>query len=93
MYEFSSKKDREEFKKTSYGKKTNLWLILAIAISVPILLLIFAILFFVDISELSTGFLKVIQILIMVSIAIIGYFDGKRDGAIEQFKSSKKDVK
>ena len=89
MYEFSSKEDRENFKKTEYGKKTNIWLIISVAVFVPII--IFTIfLIFAGTDKISPRALTAIQILTIFSLSAVGYFDGKRDGAIEQFKRSNK---
>lgn len=89
MYEFSDKKDREKFKKTEYGKKANRLLIIFALIALPFC--IFEIVMcFVDQSGIKPIILDIMSTLFVVSALIACYFDGKRDGAIEQFKIDNK---
>lgn len=94
MYEFSSKDIKEKFKKTEYGKKTNKMLVISIIISV-LLFLSSVIAYFVisyDKVLLTVTEDMVLNILFgitCISIIITCYFDGKRDGAIGQYKIKK----
>lgn len=95
MYEFSNKEIKEKFKKTQYGKKTNKMLIVSIIAS-SLLFLFSVISYFVIAHDkiLLTAaediFLNILFGITCVSIIITCYFDGKRDGAIEQYKTTKK---
>ena len=84
MFEFSDKSTKNKFNKTDYGKKVSKLLYMSV-ISSLILIIVCFISFFIMSSELS-----IIKILLLgctcISIIISCYFDGKRDGAIEQFK-------
>jgi len=84
MFEFSDKSTKNEFNKTDYGKKVSKLLYMSV-ISSLILIIVCFISFFIMSSELS-----IIKILLLgftsVSIILSCYFDGKRDGAFEQFK-------
>lgn len=83
MYEFSKKEVRKKFKETEYGRKTNIWLY----ISVTITLILFIILILPSkVISFSEAFYDALDSLFMVSLIVACYFDGKRDGAIEQFK-------
>lgn len=95
MYEFSNKQIRSKFKKTEYGKKTNKMLYISIAISL-VLLIVSCIAFFIMKAgdELLTTtediLLNILFSITAMSIVISCYLDGKRDGAIEQFKRGNK---
>ena len=95
MYEFSNKEIKEKFKKTQYGKKTNKMLIVSIIAS-SLLFLFSVISYFVIAHDkiLLTAaediFLNILFGITCVSIIITCYFDGKRHGAIEQYKTTKK---
>ena len=92
MYEFTKKEIRKQFKETEYGKKTNRWLYITAVIALVILIFgeVLSILYITNILKIDENcFLTCISIIIPVFFltAIIAcYFDGKRDGAIEQFK-------
>ena len=92
MYEFCSKEVKEAFKKTEYGKKTNRWLHVSLAaVGVVIsLAIIFCSLLFNKVISIEESVILVLSSFISgmfsISIIISCYFDGKRDGAIEQFK-------
>lgn len=92
MYECTSKEIREKFKETEYGKKTNNWVTLIAIITILILIIgeAFVFLYMKKIINIShdlfiyiTGAIGLIFIILCI---VACYFDGKRDGAIEQFK-------
>lgn len=91
MYEFSSKEVKTKFKKTEYGKKLNKMLLICVIVS--------GILFFGSciafifigagsqlLSTTEDMLLNVLFGITAISVVITCYFDGKRDGAIEQYK-------
>ncbi len=92
MYEFGNKEDKKRFLKTKYGKKVNKMFRIAVIVSiVNILLVIVAYVVslknMIDTSSSEYNLLFNIALCIgSVSIVIACYFDGKRDGAFEQFK-------
>lgn len=94
MYEFSSKEIRNKFKQTEYGKKTNTWLYISLTTVaiIAILSFTFCTLLFTKTISVSQDFLitiaSILSGLFSISVIISCYFDGKRDGAIEQFKST-----
>ena len=96
MYEFSKKEIKNKFKQTEYGQKTNKWLYISatIAASIFIVGILFLTLYCLDIlkieEELFFLMTEMIGTCIIISFLVACYFDGKRDGAIEQFK---KDLK
>lgn len=88
MYEFSKKEVRKVFKETEYGKKVNTWLYISFAIALP-----FFILFIIsnfDLVSFSKDTKEMIDSAFLVFAVVACYFDGKRDGAIEQFKRNMK---
>lgn len=91
MYEFSEKDIRNKFKKTKYGKKTNKMLYISLGVSL-ILFIVSCVVFFLIGSgdELLTSaedaWLNIIFGITSISVILSCYFDGKRDGAIEQYK-------
>lgn len=95
MYEFSEKEIRSKFKKTEYGKKTNKMLYISIVISL-VLFIVSCVLFVIIgagkeiLTTVEDAWLNIIFGITAISVIISCYFDGKRDGAIEQFKKSKK---
>ena len=96
MYEFLSKEVRSKFKETEYGKKTNklLYTFLTITLSYLVLSFIFGFLCGAEIINLSEKtidlILTVVDGVFSVFLIITCYFDGKRDGAIEQFRRDMK---
>lgn len=92
MYEFSKKQIRQEFKKTEYGKKVNSWLYISLTITAILLVVEFVLGFLdgADIYKASEVMLDILNLIVFISLIVTCYFDGKRDGAIEQFKKSKK---
>ena len=92
MYEFSSKEIKKEFKKTEYGKKTNKWLYTSIFIVVFLLVIgiVFGLLLNLGYLKINEAILTLMETLFFISLITMCYFDGKRDGAIEQFKRLKK---
>lgn len=88
MYEFSKKELREKFKETEYGKKVNTWLYISFIIAIPFFLLF--ILSNFDVVTFSKNTKEMIDSAFLIFAIIACYFDGKRDGAIEQFKKSLK---
>ena len=98
MYEFSSKEVRIKFKKTEYGKKLNKMLLICVIVS-GILFVGSCIAFFLMgagdklLSTKEDMILNILFGLTAISVIITCYFDGKRDGAIEQYKLSIKKTK
>ena len=98
MYEFSKKEIRSKFKKTEYGKKVNKTLYISIVISV-VLFLISVIIFIMMgagnklLTTKQDMWLNILFGITAISVIISCYFDGKRDGAIEQFKCENKKQK
>ena len=91
MYEFSNKEIREKFKKTEYGKKTNKMLYTALGFFGASCLIEIILFDLWKINILNSEFgLVLCEFVIFVSFVMTLYFDGKRDGAIEQFKRMKK---
>ena len=88
MYEISDKKLRDEFKKTEYGRKTNIWLYFTLPLGV--IALVFLILTSFGVVTFTQEQLDIIYPLGIVFVSLSCYFDGKRDGAFEQFRRSKK---
>lgn len=92
MYEFSSKEIRAKFKETEYGKKTNklLYTFLTITLSYLVLSFVFGFLCGAEVIKISEEtfdlVLTVADGIFYIFLFITCYFDGKRDGAIEQFK-------
>lgn len=98
MYEFSDKEVRAKFKKTEYGKKTNKMLYISIAVAGVLFVASFVAFFIVGAGNetLSTTvdmWLNILFGITAISVIITCYFDGKRDGAIEQFKRGNKNLK
>ena len=93
MYEFSEKDIRNKFKKTKYGKKINKMLYVSLVVSLILFAMSCVIYFFMGSSDgLSTSikdaWLNILFGITSISVIISCYFDGKRDGAIEQYKIS-----
>ena len=92
MYEFTNKEIRKKFKETEYGKKTNSWLYTSISVTVFLLCLILIIgsLYYFNVLKIKEEVIIVIcgflSTLWFISLITTCYFDGKRDGAIEQYK-------
>ena len=98
MYEFSSKEARTKFKKTEYGKKLNKILLILVVVSVVLFFVSCLSFFLIGAGDklLSTKEDIILNILFgitAISVVITCYFDGKRDGAIEQYKLSVKKIK
>ena len=87
MYEFTDKETRKRFKETEYGKKTNKMFYAALPFGM--IALVFYILIITNIIKIDEMTLRMVIGLIYIAIIIMCYFDGKRDGAIEQFKRKK----
>ena len=91
MYEFTKKEIRNKFKKTKYGKKVNKMFAISMVI-VFIFCFICGFTFgFIDGAELEINktqenLLNILSALTLASVIVGVYFDGKRDGAIKQFK-------
>ena len=99
MYEFTDKEIRAKFKETEYGQKTNKYLKISLVIFVIVAILIpliFGVFFGMqgyDSDKLMEEFNKISSfylLLVEFSLIFVLYFDGKRDGAIEQFKKNMK---
>ena len=95
MFEKIDRETREKFKKTEHGKKINKVLYISLILS-AFLLITCCIAFFSvgagnKIISPSTDFwLNTLFVITSISIILTCYFDGKRDGALEQFKRVKK---
>jgi len=95
MYEFSDKEARAKFKKTEYGKKTNKMLYVSLAVALLLFVASCVAFFLMGAgNELLTTtedmWLNILFGITAIAVIIACYFDGKRDGAIEQFKRGKK---
>lgn len=95
MYEFSDKEARTKFKKTEYGKKTNKMLYISLVVALLLFVASCTVFFLMGAgNELLTTtedmWLNILVGITAISVIIACYFDGKRDGAIEQFKRGKK---
>lgn len=90
MYELTDKKIRNKFKKTKYGKKTNemLYKSLIFVFLMIVICLSIVLMFYIDLIDncLFMILVPIISCLFFISIITACYFDGKRDGAIEQYK-------
>ena len=98
MYEYSKKEARNKFKKTEYGKKTNKMLYISLIIALVFFIASCIVFFLMGAGSeiLSTKedmWLNILFGATAISVIIACYFDGKRDGAIEQFKRSMKKSK
>ena len=83
MYEFTDKKIREKFKKTKYGKQVNKYLYISLGC---LLIVILAIIICAILKTPIKDIAALLSLPLFISIVFMCYFDGKRDGAIEQFK-------
>lgn len=93
MYEFTKKEIRNKFKKTKYGKKVNKMFIVSFVIALIFCSVWGFIIGYIDgaeleLTKLQENLLNYLDILTILAVIIVCYFDGKRDGAIEQFKRS-----
>lgn len=91
MYEFTKKEIRNKFKKTKYGKKVNkMFTVSIIIVFIFCFILGFSAGFIhgaeLELNKMQENLLNVFSSFTFASIIIGVYFDGKRDGAIEQFK-------
>lgn len=98
MYEFSDKEVRSKFRKTEYGKKINKLLYISLGVSLVLFIASCAIYFLMGAgNELLTTtqdmWLNILFGITAMAVIIACYFDGKRDGAIEQFKRGNKKTK
>lgn len=91
MYEFSNSEIKFKLKKTEYGKKVSKMLFVSVTISVVLFLI--SIILFVCISKGDKNlsitkniFLNILFSITVMSMIVSCYFDGKRDGAIQQYK-------
>ena len=95
MYEFNKREIRKKFKETEYGKKTNRWLYISIIITI-IFVIVYGFLCIlscrenIELNITSQILLDILKTLTLISVICMCYFDGKRDGAIEQFKKNRK---
>lgn len=95
MFEFSNKEIKSKFNKTEYGKKTNKMLYISLMVS-GVLFLVSCIMFFVMgagnkmLTITQDSWLNILFGVTTISVIMTCYFDGKRDGAIEQFKRENK---
>lgn len=88
MYEFTDKEIRSKFKKTQYGKKTNKWLYVSIIIACVFFIAYIYLEFFNGFETLKFNNygIRCFYTLLFIAAIVACYFDGKRDGAIEEFK-------
>lgn len=92
MYEFTNKEIRAKFKETKLGKKYNYYLMLSLA-ATCIFLITFVVMQCLygtknldKLSDKAWILISISSTLFFISVITTCYFDGKRDGAIEQFK-------
>ena len=90
MYEFSDKEIRAKFRKIEYGKKVNKMLYISLAVALILFIASCVIYFLMGAgNELLTTtedmWLNILFGITAIAVIIACYFDGKRDGAIEQF--------
>lgn len=94
MYEFSDKETRKKFSKTEYGRKTNEWLYISLAASLSFVLVIVIMEILSAAGAINAdsmnSIVPVLYPLMTIALVTSCYFDGKRDGAIEQYKHSNK---
>lgn len=98
MFEFSNKEIRSKFNKTEYGKKINKMLYISLGVA-AVLFVASCVVFFI--MGAGNEILTIKQDLLLnilfgvtsIAVIIACYFDGKRDGAIEQYKRSTKKAK
>lgn len=93
MYEFTKKEIRNKFNKTKYGKKVNKMFTISFVIAFIFCFVWGFINGYIDGAELELtkvqeNLLNILDIVTVLVVIIGCYFDGKRDGAIEQFKKS-----
>jgi len=88
VYEFTDKDTRAKFKRTKYGKKTNKMLytvlMISLMIAIPYALII---ILGIKVDEIL---LSAYRYCVIGALCAACYFDGKRDGAMEQFKKNNK---
>lgn len=95
MYEFTKKEIREKFKKTKYGKKVNKMFSVAL-IFTGIFCFIWGFTHGyihgaeLELTKTQEYLLTALNYTTLIFVVIGVYFDGKRDGAIEQFKKNLK---
>lgn len=98
MYEFSEKEVRAKFKKTEYGKKTNKMLYISLIVA-SLLFIVSCVIYIVMgagkelLTTTEDMWLNILFGITAIAIILACYFDGKRDGAIEQFKRGYKKIK
>lgn len=87
MFEFSNKELKNKFKETIYGKKLNKILYISLSIALLLLMLsLFLFYLFDNLNDIEKIILSILFGITSISFIIACYLDGKRDGAIEQFK-------
>ena len=84
-YEFQKKEVRESFKKTELGSKLNKKLYISICVCIISLIVLILDLYIIK-NDIILIFIPTI---FAVSLVIMCYYDGKRDGAITQFSIDK----
>jgi len=82
-YEFQTKELRAKFKKTPLGKKYNKALYVSLLVFIFSAIVAVILRFALEISLTELIWITIIPMIVAC------YFDGKRDGAIMQFKESK----
>lgn len=96
MYELTKKELRKKFGETEYGKKVNKYFKISLIVFIISILIPFGLGFVHGLmgtsEEVAEKTLENIEpfmtFLIDISLVFAIYFDGKRDGAISQFKKS-----
>ncbi len=94
MSELSNKEIVKKFKETEYGKKTNKCLCISTFIFFLMFIVIGAFAVLAEPMRIE-GFTKdivslILNLILYISAIFMVYFDGKRNGAIEQYKLSRK---
>lgn len=95
MYEFSNKEIRAKFRKTEYGKKVNKMLYISLSVAL-VLFISSCIVYFIMgagdelLTTTQDMWLNILFGITTIAVIISCYLDGKRDGAIEQFKRANK---
>lgn len=86
MYEFTKKETRNKFNRTKLGKQINKFFYSTLILFIiSVVCMIFIHIKFVDNDDLRI----LSQIITFIFLTLLVYLDGKRDGAISQYKLQK----
>lgn len=100
MYENTKKEVKEAFKKTSYGKKVNKYLLIGAILFLVSFIISFILSFSInnsfsiDVFDNNTisfnlnWICYLFYVITIIFVLILVYLDGKRDGAIKQFEEN-----